>query len=244
MRCSTLSNIAQIPLELIPGKGDLPAHWSKPGVYGVYDKAGELQYVASVLNVREAIDAHRIVINDSNRVHSVRMIVVNNADEAPLDELAENWVRSTITISDPPPGNWDKAPEWHVVPEKIVGPDVMFRENPTDPKLEIMHILQRHRIVLFMKGTSTQPMCGFSYQTLNILRDLAGDKLKLVNCLDAENNPGLRDAIKSFSEWPTIPQLYVNGDFVGGADIVASLAQSGELKSMIDEAAAMPAYLG
>ncbi len=242
-RC-LLSNISQVPLEPIPENGALPEHWSKAGVYGVYDKNSELQYVASVPNVGEAIENHRNVLNDPNRVHSVRMIIVDDPDTAPLDELARNWVFTTVNVTEPPPGNCEVSPEWRIVPEKNTGPDVTFRQGASEARLEIMHILRKHRIVLFMKGTFFEPMCGFSYQTLEILKDMAGDKLKVVNCLDAEKNPDLREAIKTYSEWPTIPQLYINGDFVGGADIVASLAESGELNSMIDEAAAQPVYHG
>ena len=80
-------------------------------------------------------------------------------------------------------------------------------------------------VVLFMKGTAKFPQCGFSAQVAQILNHL-GVPFKDVNVLDDQ---GLREGIKNFTNWPTIPQLYVKGEFVGGADIVSEMFQSGEL---------------
>ena len=86
-------------------------------------------------------------------------------------------------------------------------------------------------IVLFMKGTPAAPQCGFSATVIHIL-DHVGAKYKGVNVLaDAE----IRQGIKDFSNWPTIPQLYVKGEFVGGCDIIKEMFQSGELKTMMAE---------
>ena len=86
-------------------------------------------------------------------------------------------------------------------------------------------------VVLFMKGTPTFPQCGFSGQVVQIL-DYLGVTYSGVNVLESDE---LRQGIKAFSEWPTIPQLYVKGEFVGGADIVREMFQAGELKSMFEE---------
>lgn len=243
-RSSAATNVEQIPIEEIPASGALPSHWGRPGVYGVYDKGGELQYVAAVTNVQTAIDVHRTVLQDTERVHAVRMITVEDVNSAPLGELAENWVMSHTAATSPPPGNSEVAPEWRIEPEIETGPDLVFRENASDAEMEIQRILRRNRLVLFMKGTSEYPMCGFSRLAVGIVRSIAGDKLKCVDCLDAAQNPGLRDGIKKFSQWPTIPQLYINGDFIGGSDIVQSLAETGELAEKIEVAMAAPAYHG
>ena len=95
-------------------------------------------------------------------------------------------------------------------------------------------------VVLFMKGTPTFPQCGFSGQVVQIL-DYLGVAYSGVNVLESDE---LRQGIKSFSEWPTIPQLYVKGEFVGGADIIREMFQAGELKSLLETkgvAAAAPA---
>ena len=84
-------------------------------------------------------------------------------------------------------------------------------------------------VVLFMKGTPQFPMCGFSGQVVQIL-DHLGVSYKGLNVLE---NDDLRNGIKAYSNWPTIPQLYVKGEFVGGSDIVREMFQSGELKPLL-----------
>ena len=86
-------------------------------------------------------------------------------------------------------------------------------------------------VVLFMKGNPQFPMCGFSAQVVQILDHLGADFVG-VNVLQ---NDLLREGIKTFSDWPTIPQLYVKGEFVGGCDIVTEMFQSGELETLLAE---------
>ena len=89
-------------------------------------------------------------------------------------------------------------------------------------------------VVLFMKGVPAAPQCGFSGAVVNLLQQM-GVTYVAVNVLaDGE----VREAIKAYSDWPTIPQLYVRGEFVGGCDIVREMAQSGELKALLDGPAA------
>jgi monothiol glutaredoxin len=83
-------------------------------------------------------------------------------------------------------------------------------------------------VVLFMKGTPVFPMCGFSAAVVQVLSHM-GVKFKGVNVLD---DPSIRQGIKEFSNWPTIPQLYVKGEFIGGCDIVREMYQSGELQDL------------
>jgi monothiol glutaredoxin len=86
-------------------------------------------------------------------------------------------------------------------------------------------------VVLFMKGTPQFPMCGFSGQVVQIL-DYIGVAYKGLNVLE---NDDLRQGIKSYSNWPTIPQLYVKGEFVGGCDIIREMFQAGELQSLLKD---------
>ena len=86
-------------------------------------------------------------------------------------------------------------------------------------------------VVLFMKGSPVFPQCGFSAAVVQILSHL-GVKFKGVDVL---SDPGIRQGIKEFSSWPTIPQLYVKGEFVGGCDIVREMAESGELQDYLKE---------
>ncbi|HLN24833.1 MAG TPA: Grx4 family monothiol glutaredoxin [Patescibacteria group bacterium] len=93
----------------------------------------------------------------------------------------------------------------------------------------IQQDLNENAVVLYMKGTPMFPQCGFSAAVVQILSDL-GVKFKGVDILV---DPSLRDAVKQFTNWPTLPQLYVKGEFVGGCDIVREMAASGELQDLL-----------
>ena len=94
--------------------------------------------------------------------------------------------------------------------------------------------VKENNIVLFMKGTRSQPMCGFSSRVVQIL-DHLGAEYKDINVLETEE---LRQGIKDFSDWPTIPQLYVGAEFIGGCDIITEMFTEGELQSLLAEQAA------
>jgi monothiol glutaredoxin len=87
-----------------------------------------------------------------------------------------------------------------------------------------------NEVVLFMKGTPVFPQCGFSATVVQVLSYM-GVKFKGIDVL---NEPGLREGVKGFSNWPTVPQLYVKGEFVGGCDIVREMFETGELKELLD----------
>jgi monothiol glutaredoxin len=98
-----------------------------------------------------------------------------------------------------------------------------------DIKNEIKKLIDDNDVCLFMKGVPDAPQCGFSMTVSNILKHL-NVNFKGVNVLDDQN---LRQGIKEFSDWPTIPQLYIKGEFVGGCDIVKELFENGELKQLL-----------
>ncbi|WP_421706672.1 Grx4 family monothiol glutaredoxin [Algihabitans sp.] len=100
-------------------------------------------------------------------------------------------------------------------------------DNPVFERIK--QDISENDVVLFMKGTPVFPQCGFSAAVVQALSHL-GVKFKGINVLE---DPGLRDGIKQFSSWPTIPQLYVKGDFVGGCDIVREMFQTGELQELL-----------
>jgi monothiol glutaredoxin len=99
-----------------------------------------------------------------------------------------------------------------------------------DVQQRIADLVQQNRVVLFMKGTAQFPMCGFSGRAIQILKACNVNDLKTVNVLEDE---GIRQGIKEFANWPTIPQLYVNGEFVGGSDIMMEMYQAGELQQVV-----------
>ena len=104
--------------------------------------------------------------------------------------------------------------------------------NTTNPLFEtIQKTIDDHGVVLFMKGTPEMPLCGFSNFVVQVLQRLKMDFVG-VNILESEE---LRQAIKDFSDWPTVPQLYIKGEFVGGSDIVRDMLQNGELIAFLEE---------
>jgi monothiol glutaredoxin len=104
-----------------------------------------------------------------------------------------------------------------------------------DAKQFIEKTLTEHPVVLFMKGTAQFPQCGFSGRAVQALRQAGAQNLVTVNVLEDDE---VRQGVKDFANWPTIPQLYVNGEFVGGSDIIMEMFQSGELQNLLKEAQA------
>ena len=100
-----------------------------------------------------------------------------------------------------------------------------------DYKKKIENLINENDVCLFMKGTPDAPQCGFSMAVSNVLKHLNID-FKGINVLEDEN---LRQEIKEFSDWPTIPQLYVKKEFIGGCDIVKEMFENGELKKIISD---------
>ncbi len=102
----------------------------------------------------------------------------------------------------------------------------------SDVQTQIDQLVKNNDIVLFMKGSASFPMCGFSGRAVQILKACGVDPktLKTVNVLEDD---GIRAGIKEYSNWPTIPQLYVKGEFIGGSDIMMEMYESGELQKVI-----------
>ena len=102
----------------------------------------------------------------------------------------------------------------------------------SDSQQRIDDLVKTNEIVLFMKGNASFPMCGFSGRAIQILKAIGVDtrSLKTVNVLD---DAEIRQGIKEYSNWPTIPQLYVKGEFIGGSDIMMEMYESGELQQVV-----------
>jgi len=99
-----------------------------------------------------------------------------------------------------------------------------------DVKKRIESLINSHKVFLFMKGTPQAPMCGFSGNTIKMLKDLLEDDFKSFNVLEDHD---IREGIKVYSEWPTIPQLYINNEFIGGNDIISEMFNTGELHEIL-----------
>ena len=100
----------------------------------------------------------------------------------------------------------------------------------SDVQAWIKETVTTHPVVLFMKGTAQFPQCGFSGRAIELLKSVGVDNLVTVNVLEDDE---VRHGITDFSNWPTIPQLYIKGEFVGGADILNEMHESGELAALI-----------
>ena len=100
----------------------------------------------------------------------------------------------------------------------------------SDVQQRIDSIVKGGRVVLFMKGTAQFPQCGFSGRAIQVLKACGAADLKTVNVLEDDE---IRQGIKDYANWPTIPQLYIDGEFVGGSDIMMEMYQSGELQQLI-----------
>ena len=100
-----------------------------------------------------------------------------------------------------------------------------------ETKNKIKNIIDEHEVMLFMKGTPSMPQCGFSAAVVGVLNHM-GINFQTINVLQ---DPEIREGIKIFSDWPTIPQLYVKKEFVGGCDIIREMHENGELSEFFEE---------
>ena len=101
----------------------------------------------------------------------------------------------------------------------------------SDVQQRIDQLVKSNPVVLFMKGTAQFPMCGFSGRAVQVLKASGATSLVTVNVLEDEE---IRQGVKEYANWPTIPQLYINGEFVGGCDIMKEMYQAGELQKMLE----------
>ena len=102
----------------------------------------------------------------------------------------------------------------------------------SDVQSWIKETVTQHPVVLFMKGTAQFPQCGFSSKAVQLLKTAGATDIVTINVLE---NPEVRQGIKDFSNWPTVPQLYIKGEFIGGSDIMSEMFESGELQSLLKD---------
>lgn len=100
----------------------------------------------------------------------------------------------------------------------------------SDVQQRIDELVKNNHVMLFMKGSAQFPMCGFSGRAIQVLKAAGATDIKTFNVLEDD---GVRQGIKEYSDWPTVPQLYVNGEFVGGSDIMTEMYQAGELQTVL-----------
>ncbi|KAK8925676.1 hypothetical protein KSP39_PZI018524 [Platanthera zijinensis] len=205
---------------------------SGAGVYGVYDKEGDLQFIGISRNVAASISTHSKMVPDL--CHSVKIGLVDgdNPDKTVLTDAWKSWLQEHLDISGKiPPGNQSGNNTWVQKPQSK--PNLRLtrgRHVQLSVSLEelIDRLVKENEVVAFIKGSRSSPQCGFSQRVVSILES-HGVNFECVDVLDEEYNFGLRDTLKKYSNWPTFPQVFVRGELVGGCDIISSMAEKGEL---------------
>ena len=116
----------------------------------------------------------------------------------------------------------------------------LSEERGLDPTGRIEELISQNKVMLFIKGTKAFPQCGFSNTVVRLIEDCTDD----FETFDVLSDETVREGIKEYSSWPTIPQIYLGGEFIGGADIAIEMHESGELKDAVAEALAKPVEAG
>jgi Grx4 family monothiol glutaredoxin len=234
---------------LLPLPDALPQVPAQPGVYAMYDGEGRVQYVGLSRRLAASVGGHSADLPDLAR--GVRLAAVPAGTREALTGAWKAWVEQAVEEGGQvPPGN---APgggvQWTGQARRAAGapaarPEIRLTAGKAiDVPIEtlIAQVVRDHPVVAFVKGTRREPQCGFSARLIAALDEAVpptGGEYQVLNVLDEVHNPGLREAVKGFSQWPTIPQLYVGGEFAGGADIVEGMRGTGELAKAVAGAVA------
>ncbi|KAL9303810.1 hypothetical protein ACSQ67_021073 [Phaseolus vulgaris] len=211
--------------------GELP---SGAGVYAVFDKVGEVQFIGLSRNIASTVSAHWKSVPEL--CGSVKAGIVEEPDREALTQAWKSWMEEYIKVSGKvPPGNESGNATWVRQPPKRK-PDLRLtpgRHVQLTVPLEnlIDTLVKENKVVAFIKGPRSAPLCGFSQRVIAILESEVVD-YESVNVLDEEYNYGLRETLKKYSNWPTFPQIFVDGELVGGCDILTSMYEKGELASL------------
>lgn len=242
-QAAALSDVAACPIGVDPATAelDISSVPEESGIYAIYDEDGRARYIGLSKKMRASVEGHIRALGPlaGSLIAAVKCVAMPGQTK---DELKAAWEKAIEDQMEAegeiPAGNLlDSAPgvdlRWRSRAKRQQAP-LTFRDAE-DPLGAVSSAVQEHPVVLFMKGTPALPQCGFSAKTVNILREL-GAQYETVDVLDSVANPGIRDAVKEFSSWPTIPQLYVNGELLGGADIVGELHERGELQPLLQTA--------
>ncbi|KAL4540741.1 hypothetical protein Ndes2526B_g03471 [Nannochloris sp. 'desiccata'] len=208
------------------------------GVYAVYDPQGNLQFVGVSRKVAVSVATHIDALPEL--VGSVKVLEMPDAGKDELTEAWKEWIQEAVnSIGAIPPGNAPGEKKWQQRRARAAKPEIRLTSGKGIEDLTctveflIEQVVKSNKVVIFLKGTRTEPACGFSHKALTILSEVAGQEFEVVNVLDEIYNPGVRDAIKNYTQWPTIPQVFVRGEFIGGSDILEQMHTNGELKQML-----------
>ena len=208
---------------------------SMPGVYAIFNENQELQYVGLSRKISASVERHAEIEDQFEQMHSVQVLPMPGAGKQGLQGVWTNWIETYVEeTGEIPVGNKQGEGQWLLRDKGPAKEDIKLTPGKGEEDLSmsleqlIDSLVKTKRVVAFIKGTRTAPECGFSHQVLHLLNQ-SKVEYETVNVLDVIHNPGLREAIKIYSDWPTIPQVYVDGEFIGGADIIIEMGENGEL---------------
>ncbi|XP_057487030.1 bifunctional monothiol glutaredoxin-S16, chloroplastic-like [Actinidia eriantha] len=224
-------DIVGVPPESVEIAGKFPP---EAGVYAVYDANSDLQFVGISRNIAASVASHRKSVPEL--CCSVKVGVVDDPDRTALTQAWKSWMEEHIgSTGKVPPGNESGNTTWVRQPPKKK-PDLRLtpgRHVQLTLPLEdlIDRLVKENKVVAFIKGSRSAPLCGFSQRVIGILES-EGVDYESVDVLDEEYNHGLRETLKNYSNWPTFPQVFVNGELVGGCDILSSMHEKGELTGL------------
>ncbi|XP_030537308.1 bifunctional monothiol glutaredoxin-S16, chloroplastic [Rhodamnia argentea] len=233
---AALKNLSEtVPVSVPADSGELVRRFpSASGVYAVHDGEGGLQFVGISRNIAASIAGHRRSVPEL--CCSVKVGVVDEPDRAALTQAWKSWMEEHMTATGKvPPGNESGNTTWIRQPPKKK-PDLRLTPGRhmqlTVPLEELIdQLVKENKVVAFIKGSRSAPMCGFSQRVIGILES-EGVDYESVDVLDEEYNCGLRETLKKYTNWPTFPQVFVDGELVGGCDILSSMFEKGELSSL------------
>ncbi|OAY43734.1 bifunctional monothiol glutaredoxin-S16, chloroplastic [Manihot esculenta] len=226
------TDLVAVPLTAEEFSQKLP---SESGVYAVYDKNDDLQFIGISRNVGASVFSHLKSVPDL--CSSVKVGIVDEPDKESLTQAWKSWMEEHIkTTGKVPPGNQSGNATWIRQPPKKKSD---LRLTPgrhvqlTVPLEELIgKLVKESQVVAFIKGSRNAPLCGFSQRVIGIL-ETQGIDYESVDVLDEEYNYGLRETLKKYSNWPTFPQIFVNGELIGGCDILTSMHEKGELAGLL-----------
>lgn len=229
-------NLSESELNSVPETaGEIAGKFpSDAGVYAVYDKEGDVQFIGITRNIAGSVATHWRSVPEL--CVSVKFGVVDEPDRTNLTQAWKSWMEEHIKVTGKiPPGNESGNATWTRQPPKKKAD---LRLTPgrhvqlTVPLEELIdQLVKENKVVAFIKGSRSAPMCGFSQRVVGIL-EAVGVDYESVDVLDEEYNNGLRETLKTYSNWPTFPQIFVDGQLIGGCDILSSMHETGELAGL------------
>lgn len=234
---SSLTKLSETEVVSVPSDSEsiLGSFPSSSAVYAVYDANNHLQFVGISRNVAASVATHKKSVPDL--CYSVKVGLVEDPDRTALTQAWKTWMEEHIAATGKvPPGNETGNTTWVRPPPKRKA-DIRLTPGRhvqlTVPLEELLDkLVKENKVVAFIKGTRTAPLCGFSQRVVGILESQGVD-YESVDVLDEEYNYGLRETLKTYSNWPTFPQVFVGGELIGGCDILTDMYEKGELANML-----------